>query len=237
MASEWSVTLTIDPGVLVALIAAFLAGYAAFSLRARGRTRRDPLSGLFQRQNFQTTIRETALLYSDRELFGAAGGAMLRARIDHMDQVNTIWGRAAYESAARMVGGVMRASVRETDQFRQIEGDGFVILVPDVDEHRATGIAERLRRSLALSRIEGMGADMRVTASFGVAARMGGETDAALRRRADEALAAARRAGEDHIVAASDIEEVLLLPAPAKVEAPSGAHDAPVDLTKRARAA
>ena len=118
---------------------------------------------------------------------------------------------ATREQILSQIAGVMKAGIRRDDSFARIEGDGFTIIMPGADERAAVGVAERLRRALAQFHLTQFGADNRFTASFGVAS---GRADDNLVARARAALEAAQRGGSDHVVAASEIEEVIFLPAP-----------------------
>jgi GGDEF domain-containing protein len=101
------------------------------------------------------------------------------------------------------------------DIVTEIPGEGFSILLRGHREAQGIGIAERLRRELAASRIDGFANSLRVTASFGIASRQLGESLAAWRARADAALAEAQSRGGDTIIEASVVEEAILLPPPA----------------------
>lgn len=231
MPSEMSGLQAIGPVVFMLVAAVFAGVFALRSLRALAPSaaaapESDPLSALFQPGTFENQIRETASLFPDRSRMGPHAGAILRSRIDHAGYIQQIWGHETREEAIRRVASVMRKGLRQGDNVSHLKGDGFVIHIPGVNETEATGIANRLRRSLARATIDAMGRDYRVTASFGVAGRKAGETNAALHQRADNALNTAQYSGEDHIVAASDIEEVIMLPAPSEpVELPIGDAD------------
>lgn len=202
----------IDPLAVFIAVATCILALAAFALKpnratADARTGDHALSGLFKRRNFEDNIRETV----NRAVQPINGEAVLRGRIDHADSWQSVLGEDTKNVALDHIAKVMRAGVRRNDPMSRIEGDGFVILVPGIDEQTATGIADRLRNALTRHKVDGVPSDFRMTASFGVAARRVGESNAMLRKRADDALDCA---GEDHVVAASDIEEILMLPAP-----------------------
>ncbi len=148
--------------------------------------------------------------------------AMLRARLDHMREVQQIWGTETREAALRQVAALMRNSLRssdgiapgERDLVSETQGDGFTILVRGAREADAAIIAQRLRRALARSRIDGLADNLRLSASFGVAGRRAGESFTMWQARAQTALGVANARGEDQIVEASVVEEMRLLPPP-----------------------
>ncbi len=157
--------------------------------------------------------------------------AMLRLRLDHMREVQQIWGRDTRESAIRQVAGIMRNSLRSgdggddaaggNDIVNEIRGDGFTILLRGAAEADAATIARRLGRALGRSRIDGLANNLRLSASFGVAGRRAGESFPLWRARAQAALNCATARGDDQIVEARWAEEVRLLPPPSAAEASS----------------
>lgn len=168
----------------------------------RNRTRRNPLADLMQ----PAALGEAVDLAKRRNAQRAASQAILRGMADHGDHTDL----------HNQIAAVLRAGLRRGDQVSQIDGDGFVIVLPGADERSAARIAERLRTSLARLRTQGSAGTAGVSASFGVAAGPagGGANDARLMRQARRALHAARSRGTHHVVTASEMEEVLYLPGP-----------------------
>jgi diguanylate cyclase (GGDEF)-like protein len=206
-------------GIAVPLEAALAAWLAALALgifagqawmrRQRGPLA-DPLSGLFT----QATLGPAIEIANTRLHAKTAAQAVLRGRIDQLSMLRTGWDAETREQVLGQIAGVMKAGIRRDDSFARIEGDGFTIIMPGADERAAVGVADRLRRALAQLKLPQFGADNSFTASFGVAAGRAGHSRDNLVARARAALDAAQKAGSDHVVAASEIEEVIFLPAP-----------------------
>ncbi len=76
------------------------------------------------------------------------------------------------------------------------------MLLPGVPESIGAGVAERLRLKLQALMIGVGGRQIGVTASFGVAQRAQGETQAATLERADTALYRAKHEGRNRVVVA-----------------------------------
>ncbi len=150
--------------------------------------------------------------------------AMLRLQVDHMREIQQIWGKNTRDSTVQQVATIMRNSLRSGDGgpspddcqdiVNEIRGDGFTILVPGAAEADAAIIARRLGRALSRSRIEGLADNLRLSASFGVAGRRAGESFSQWRARAQSALVSATARGENQIVEASVVEDLRLLPPP-----------------------
>jgi len=201
---------------LEAAIAASLAALALGILAERSRFHRklddavNPLAGLFA-----PGVLESAAEEANRRLAGRMGSqAVLRGRIDQIAMLRTGWDSAARDQVLGHIASVMKAGIRREDRFELIEGEGFTIVMPGADEQAAMGVAERLRRALAHMTLPQSGMHNHFTASFGVAAGRSGDCGETLVARARAALEAAQKAGSDHVVAASDIEEIKFLPAP-----------------------
>lgn len=189
--------------------AVLCAGFFVLGMLARNawshrreRAPRSPLADLMQ----PAALGEAVDLATRRNTARAASHAILRGMVDD-------GGSAAVQS---QIAAVLRAGLRRGDRVSHIDGDGFVVVVPGADERSAARIAERLRSSLAQWHAQGAKGAAGVTASFGVAAGPAGDgqPNDRLMRQARRALDAARARGKAHIVAASEIEEVLYLPAP-----------------------
>lgn len=201
---------------LEAAIAASLVVFALGVLAERTRFHRklddavNPLAGLFA-----PGVLESAADEANRRLAGRmAGHAVLRGRIDQIAMLRTGWDAAARDQVLGQIADVMKAGVRRGDRVSHTEGEGFTIIMPGADERAAKGVAERLRRALTQMKLPQSGTHNPFTASFGVAAGRNDDCGETLVARARAALDAAQKAGSDHVVAASEIEEVMFLPSP-----------------------
>lgn len=177
----------------------------------RSNPRPNPLSDLLKPE----VLAEAIDLAAHRSARRAGAHAVMHGRIDQLAMMRTIWNLETRAEVSQHVAAVMRAGLRQNDRIAINDGEGFTILIPGVDERTAVGIADRLRRALAQLHLPQLGSDARLTASFGVASDRVGEGNTSLDQRARRALLAAMARGEDHVVPASEIEEIMLLPAPA----------------------
>lgn len=161
---------------------------------------RDPLSGLLARREFE---RECAVKLQ-RAAEENVPIALVIGDIDHFKSVNDIWGHQAGDKAIAAFGSLIRREIREYDLAGRIGGEEFCIVVWNGDEAVARNLAERLRIGLGSTEVRAIGADMRLTASFGAGGRMGSESYAALFARTDAALYRAKDSGRNRVVCASD---------------------------------
>lgn len=204
--------------VAIVLCALCLGVGAAFRHRQmlhRAAQHRSPLKDLLT----PDTLGPAVNLANRRNAMRETSHAVLHGRIDQMEGLRGVWNAELRDQVAN----IMRAGLRRGDSLSAIDGDGFTIVVPGADEPTATRIAHRLRRSLAQLRSTYPAALSGITASFGVAAGQRSDNDNLMIMRARAALKAAIARGEDHVIAASDIEEVMYLPAPAPSSTASAA--------------
>jgi diguanylate cyclase (GGDEF)-like protein len=122
---------------------------------------------------------------------------MVLIDVDHFKQVNDTFGHAAGDEVlVRLVSRIQRV-LRRSDFLCRLGGDEFAILLPEVAEDTAHGVAQRIVRVCEDLRV---GGDTRVTLSIGVAGVNSAVTSTAdLVRRADEAMYAAKRAGRGRV--------------------------------------
>ncbi|WP_299191926.1 GGDEF domain-containing protein [uncultured Erythrobacter sp.] len=201
--------------MLIATIAV-ISVLAMFAFRAMARRTEsaDPLTGLFDRPTFEARASAVADHTPRKTVQSPAKTAVLSGRIDHAAQIRQVWGQDTRSEAIAQVAQVMRAGVRGTDIVTSAEDESIVIVAKGASENEAGAIAQRLMQRLAQTPVPGLDEGMRLTASFGVAERLNGESDDDLRARANAALDAAQSHGEDRIIVASEWEEVKFLPAP-----------------------
>ena len=119
--------------------------------------------------------------------------------LDHFKRLNDTHGHLVGDQVLQEVAQVARLHLRATDLFGRWGGEEFVVLLPQTRLSDAQTALERVR--LALHTIPNVHA---VTASFGIAAYLPGDTRESLLHRADQALYLAKATGRNRIVLDSD---------------------------------
>ena len=130
----------------------------------------------------QTLIDDLTRLYNVRYLYQTLEGEIRRARrygsavsvvfmdLDGFKLVNDAYGHRAGSATLTEVAQVITRSVRDSDFVARYGGDEFVLMLPETPAKRALQMAERVRQRIAGHRFKGgVGADIYLTASFGVA--------------------------------------------------------------------
>lgn len=166
--------------------------------QARYQATHDMLTGLANRVLFHEIIEQQV---SIAERSGAQL-SVLYIDLDRFKPVNDQFGHAAGDRLLVHVARQIRKSLRDSDFAARLGGDEFaVVLIGTKAEHAsivATKILENLSHPFALDTVE-----VQVAASIGIASYpQDGRHIRELLHAADEAMYAAKAAGENHVVLA-----------------------------------
>ncbi|MFO1415054.1 MAG: diguanylate cyclase [Burkholderiales bacterium] len=159
------------------------------------RAAKDPLTHFATKPVFE----DAALRALDEQDRYGHPVSLIFCDVDHFKAVNDTWGHGAGDRVLAEVAHRLRASLRAADLAARYGGEEFVLLLPNTGQVGARLIAERLRAAVAGSVIAPAG---EVTASFGVAQAVAGETLQDWVHRADTAMYAAKNAGRNRVVVA-----------------------------------
>ncbi len=119
--------------------------------------------------------------------------------IDHFKTVNDKYGHNVGDEVLRRIAQAVQPRMRTTDQFGRWGGEEFVVILPQTGLDGAKILAESLRALIeALEFDDGL----KVTASFGVAARIDETEVSDLIDRADQALYASKDGGRNQVTMA-----------------------------------
>ncbi|MDW7747555.1 GGDEF domain-containing protein [Halomonas sp.] len=150
---------------------------------------RDVLTGLMNRRGMQQWLEEQ-ILRGARE--GSHFG-LIWLDLDRFKELNDGLGHAAGDQALVRVAEALRHGLRPYDRASRWGGDEFLVLLSPCDEPTLTRVAERLRKAVASSEVDGSA----VTISVGACLAIPGEDLDSLLKRADEALYQAKAEGRN----------------------------------------
>ncbi|MFN8658528.1 MAG: sensor domain-containing diguanylate cyclase [Candidatus Obscuribacterales bacterium] len=153
----------------------------------------DGLTGVSNRRHFNDMFQKEF----ERAKRYAEPLSLIIVDLDYLKKINDTYGHQAGDEAIRSIGKVMSQSCRSVDLPARYGGEEFCLLLPNTDLEMAAVIAERLRKLINETQIEGPG---NISASIGLAnyPLHANETDS-LFMRADEALYKAKQSGRNRV--------------------------------------
>jgi len=201
-----------DVHLMCALLFVTLTG--AFSLavsfeqiaqRHREAARRDPLTGAFNRREFQRRLEEI-LKSTSADTFG-----LVHFDLDHFKSVNDRFGHLAGDQALVEVSKTVRGSLRSDDCFARLGGEEFAVILPSISRENAFKVADRLRKRIAELRFEFAPEGFQLTASSGIYHGNGdGLKTNELLQIVDDGLYKSKNTGRNRICVASPYATIEL---------------------------
>jgi diguanylate cyclase (GGDEF)-like protein len=126
----------------------------------------DSLTGLLNRRGMTEQLQRA----HERACTHGIGYALVLFDLDHFKLINDGFGHAAGDAVLQQVAHLLQTRVRNEDQVARWGGEEFLALLPDATLQTARAAAENLRDLIARTRMAVGGAELRLTASFGVSA-------------------------------------------------------------------
>ena len=124
----------------------------------------DPLTGCFNRGYLNDRlcyeIKRSQRYYHPLSL--------VLADIDHFKRVNDTYGHQVGDEVLRIFAGCIQKEIRKKiDWVVRYGGEEFLIVLPETNKLGAFSVAERLRETVANTKIAVNGGELKITASFG----------------------------------------------------------------------
>jgi diguanylate cyclase (GGDEF)-like protein len=163
----------------------------AFELQART----DALTGLSNRRSMDERLDQAFRDAMDRH----APLSFALLDIDHFKRINDGFSHDVGDQALKVVARVMVAELGE-DRVARWGGEEFALLFPDTDLAAATALCEGLRRAIEAIDGRDFAPGLKITASIGVAERIGLGHHERLVTRADQKLYEAKHTGRNRVV-------------------------------------
>jgi diguanylate cyclase (GGDEF)-like protein len=161
-------SLSLDDVRPLAVLGAVVAGSLelAWSFQeVDRRARTDALTGLFNRMHFGEELQRKLNEADRRE----QAVSLVLVDIDHFKKVNDTWGHEAGDAVLKHVARILQDGIRNVDDCFRYGGEEIAVLMSQTDSGRAIDVSERLRSRIAATVVRHGGAEIAVTASFGVA--------------------------------------------------------------------
>lgn len=158
----------------------------------------DSLTGLLNRRYIEARLAEE-IKRSNRHGFPMS---FMMLDVDHFKSYNDEFGHPAGDEALKLVGAVIRDTLRGADVAARFGGEEFSILLPQTKIEEALTIAERIRHNIEHANFE----HRLVTVSIGVASCSAELcVSADLVSAADQALYESKRRGRNRVLSFEEI--------------------------------
>jgi diguanylate cyclase (GGDEF)-like protein len=113
--------------------------------------------------------------------------------IDGFKRVNDRFGHAMGNVVLRKLGASLVDSVRPGDVVCRLGGDGFLLMIPNVDPDQLADIMDRVKGRVQSLRVRTQAGSVKVAVSIGGTLASGGEPAEDVLRQADEAMRDGKR--------------------------------------------
>lgn len=175
-----------DFNALLAELQGWHAGLTSENAELARRASHDPLTGLGNRQLFDSNLAEI-IAEAQR---ANDGFALLYLDIDRFKTINDRFGHDSGDAALIAVAERLRGAIRQIDRAYRLGGDEFAILLaPFGGEDHAAGVIDRIRAAMVQPYRLPSGLEVTSVLSLGVAFFPGdGETAEELLKKADSAM-------------------------------------------------
>lgn len=157
----------------------------------RSNSERDMLSGLANRRGFENGVSAARLVAP------AVLHSVMICDIDRFKSINDTFGHHAGDQVIRAFADLLKSIAEPDFIVGRIGGEEFGVFMPNTTVDAAMLFAGVARRETMAITVEGLPKPLTVSASFGVAEVVAGESLDDTMRRADMALYEAKRAGRN----------------------------------------
>jgi len=130
--------------------------------------------------------------------------SVLSIQVDQIDEVRAKYGPRAVTTILRAVGQTLENSLRPTDLLGLGAKNQFFVILTECPAGEVEKVAGRLKKTVPYAEIKWWGEDLSVTASFGGATVLPGDTVESLIERAQKSLRDGIAAGGNFVLADTD---------------------------------
>jgi diguanylate cyclase (GGDEF)-like protein len=166
----------------------------------------DELTGVYNRRYLLEMLHHE----KNRTDRGGAGFCVCILDLDYFKRINDTYGHPVGDEVLKTFANTVQPLLRSTDFFARYGGEEFLLFLPQTSLEMAQHCIKRIQDALAEASFEGVPANVRVTASIGVAQYYLQETVPALIERADKALYRAKQNGRNRMELAPFHRPILI---------------------------
>jgi diguanylate cyclase len=165
----------------------------------------DSVTGIANRRAFDVALDRTV----ERARSGTTSFCLLMIDIDHFKAFNDHYGHLMGDTVLRLIGAMLRQSIRESDFAARYGGEEFAVILSDADSAAAVSVAEKIRTKIMGRQLkkrstgETLGT---ITVSIGIAQYRSGDESRTIVERADARLYDAKHSGRNCTRYEADLE-------------------------------
>lgn len=154
----------------------------------------DKLTGVYLRKYFEEMFRKKLKQsHAKEEVF-----SIVMVDIDDFKYINDTYGHRRGDKVLSKLGNVFNSNLRGNDIVGRYGGEEFIILLSNVDAHKAYSICEKLRKKIVQEKL--MGDKEKLTVSFGISSfPKDGKNINSLVEKADQALYESKENGKNQV--------------------------------------
>ncbi|MES2263208.1 MAG: GGDEF domain-containing protein [Pseudomonadota bacterium] len=130
--------------------------------------------------------------------------ALIILNLDQFKRVNDSYGHPVGDMVLKAMVDVCKKQLRDSDLMGRLGGAEFAIQLPRTSLEDAGMVAERIRHAIEAMPVKADKAVINLTASMGVTTIRADDSTVSLFKRADRALQAAKLAGRNRVVEATE---------------------------------
>src|SRR4030042_6492225 len=123
----------------------------------------DPLTGLFNRRHFETTLEKEF----NRSIRYLSPASCLMIDIDYFKKINDEYGHHTGDVVLKEVSEVIKDCIREIDTVARGGGEEFIVLLPETKKEASLQAALRILRVISEHKFSGI--NRQITVSIGLA--------------------------------------------------------------------
>ncbi|GIU19661.1 GGDEF domain-containing protein [Shewanella colwelliana] len=153
---------------------------------------RDPMTNAFNRRQLGSHL-SSCLAQKQRNDIDSG---ILMLDIDHFKKINDTFGHSTGDMVLKRVTQLLFKHIRETDLLFRVGGEEFLLLMHNIDSHKAKQVAEKIRKIIEKEVIID---NYPITVSIGISMALAHIDDDNWMRHADHALYDAKESGRNQI--------------------------------------
>lgn len=150
----------------------------------------DPATGLMNRQFLMKQVERLQKAMSETERF-----FLLHMDCDNFKSINEKYGHSRADQLLKQIGEYIQQRVKQEHTLARLEGDEFMLLLPQTSVDTALQLADMIRESIAHSEFDGIS----LTFSVGVTEGQQDSDFSDLHRDADRATVLAKEQGKNQV--------------------------------------